>query len=152
STQEITQRLKETRSHVDELVQRVEKLKMSVAEEREQLRAGLARERQLVEAMRARELGAAQNMSLVRSSLARMRQGAGGYKTIAEEEVALLAEIDRLHAAAEEQGQTFHRNYDAGRLLSELRAGKVAVVPFSIDALLDAAPGARALILTAPGK
>ena len=106
------------------------------------------REQHLVSAMRSRELTAAQNLATMRASLARLRRE-DDPQNLALEEAALLAEIGRLHAIAEQKRQTAHRSYRPEMALAELRAGRMSVVPVSLEHLLDGVAAKRVALLSA---
>lgn len=146
--------LHEIRERKQAIVKQSEKLdvfRTKIAGQVEQLRRGQEHERQLIGAMRSRELAGAQTMAMVRSSLSRMRAG-DQHNKLAQEESALLAEVGRLQELAQQQGQTLHRAYDVEHTLIELRAGRIAVAPFSIDALIKSAAAPRMLVLAASEK
>lgn len=138
-------RLAASRTHVQELTQQAEHLRAGQVDA--ELRA-----RNLIGAMRARELEAAQNLSLMRASVGRTQQQADALGNAADRERLLVAEIDRLKSAGERAGQTLHLTYDVEPALAQLRAGRMAIVPFSLETLVGDFPLASALVLTSDMK
>lgn len=137
-------RLASSRARVRELEQQAVHMLAAQADEEQ-------RARNLIGAMRARELEAAQNLSLMRASLGRALH-ANTLGSSEERERLLVAEIYRLSVAADGKGQRLHLTYDIEPVLAQLRAGRMAVVPFSLESLVGDFPLESAMMLTSDTK
>lgn len=134
------EKLAVSRSRIKDLEQQTERLSADRANADQQIR-------NLIAAMRAREMAAAQDLSMIRTALARVgQQEAPGGR--AAQERLLFAEINRLSVLAEAQGQTLHLAFDASSLLGEIRSGRMAVVSFSLDDVVGNYPSQPSLLLT----